>query len=539
MFRTISIQKRLLTAFGALAFMLAALGFYNLNTMSQIRERANLVETNILPSLMSLADLNLNVTRLRALTLRLMLTTDITQEGETLREVDNLRSEVRRNEQAFAANMYLDEERKVFGDFTKLLEQYLKLQQEAIDYLKQDETGMALDLLQQINPITAEMTEDLLDLTRINQQAATDTRAASVSAYASARIVVIVLIILAVVIAVVIALVISRSINAPLEQAVDSARQIAEGDLTQRIDKDGDDELTRLAEALQQMQQKLRDAIGHIASSASQLASAAEELNAVTDESARAIQQQNDEVQQAATAITEMSSAVDEVAATAMQTSDASAQSANLAKDGSQKVTQTRAVIGKMNTEVQQSVTVINVLAEKVSSINQVLEVIRSVAEQTNLLALNAAIEAARAGDAGRGFAVVADEVRSLAHRTQTSTGEIEQMIQQVQGSVREAVGAMGLISQNAGDAQNVAEEAAAALSRIAENITSISDQNHVIASAAEEQSKVAREIDRNIITISDLANQTSAGSQQTSASATELSRLAIELNELVNRFKV
>lgn len=539
MFRTISIQKRLLAAFGALAFMLAALGLYNLNTMSQIRERANLVETNTLPSLMSLADLNLNVTRLRALTLRLMLTTDITQEGATLNEVEQLRAEVRRNEQAFSANMYLDEEREVFADFEKRLQQYLQLQQEAIEFLKQDETGMALDLLQQINPITAQMTTDLLDLTRIKQQAANTARTESVSAYQAARIIVIVLIVLAVAIAIVVALVISRSINAPLEQAVESARQIAEGDLTQRINKDGDDELTRLAEALQQMQQKLRDAIGHIASSASQLASAAEELNAVTDESARAIQQQNDEVQQAATAITEMSSAVDEVAATAMQTSDASAQSANLAKDGSQKVTQTRAVIGKMNTEVQQSVTVINVLAEKVSSINQVLEVIRSVAEQTNLLALNAAIEAARAGDAGRGFAVVADEVRSLAHRTQTSTGEIEQMIQQVQGSVREAVNAMGLISQNAGDAQNVAEEAAAALGQIATNITSISDQNHVIASAAEEQSKVAREIDRNIITISDLANQTSAGSQQTSASATELSRLAIQLNELVNRFKV
>lgn len=539
MFRTISIQKRLLAAFGALAFMLAALGLYNLNTMSQIRERANLVETNTLPSLMSLADLNLNVTLLRVLTLRLMLTTDITQEGATLNEVEQLRAEVRRNEQAFSANKYLDEEREVFADFEKRLQQYLQLQQEAVEFLKQDETGMALDLLQQINPITAQMTTDLLDLTRIKQQAANTARTESVSAYQAARIIVIVLIVLAVAIAIVIALVISRSINAPLEQAVESARQIAEGDLTQRINKDGDDELTRLAEALQQMQQKLRDAIGHIASSASQLASAAEELNAVTVESARAIQQQNDEVQQAATAITEMSSAVDEVAATAMQTSDASAQSANLAKDGSQKVTQTRAVIGKMNTEVQQSVTVINVLAEKVSSINQVLEVIRSVAEQTNLLALNAAIEAARAGDAGRGFAVVADEVRSLAHRTQTSTGEIEQMIQQVQGSVREAVNAMGLISQNAGDAQNVAEEAAAALGQIATNITSISDQNHVIASAAEEQSKVAREIDRNIITISDLANQTSAGSQQTSASATELSRLAIQLNELVNRFKV
>jgi methyl-accepting chemotaxis protein len=539
MFRSISIQKRLIAAFGLLAFMLAGLGLYNLNTMSQIRERANQVETNIIPALMSLADLNLNVTRLRVLTLRLMLTTDITQEGDTLRQIDELRADVNKNEAAFAETIFIEEERKVFNEFTDLKARYLSLQQQAIDYLKQDETGMALDLLEQMNALTAEITQDLLDLTRINQEFAQNARIESVRAYEMAKVLILTLIALAITIAVVVALVISHSINQPLAQAVASARLIADGDLTQQVSSDGSDELTTLAQALQQMQQKLRDAIGHIASSASQLASAAEELNAVTDESARAIQQQNDEVQQAATAITEMSSAVDEVAATAIKTSDASVQSANLAKDGSQKVTQTRAVIGKMNTDVQQSVTVINVLAEKVSSINQVLEVIRSVAEQTNLLALNAAIEAARAGDAGRGFAVVADEVRSLAHRTQTSTGEIEQMIQQVQGSVREAVNAMGLISQNAGDAQNVAEEAAAALNRIADNITSISDQNHVIASAAEEQSKVAREIDRNIITISDLANQTSAGSQQTSASATELSRLAIQLNELVNRFKV
>lgn len=539
MFRSISIQKRLLAAFGLLAVMLAGLGLYNLNTMSQIRERANLVETNIMPALMSLADLNLNVTRLRVMTLRLMLTTDISQEGETLRMVDELRAEVDRNEADFATHLYIDEEKSVFAEFANRKTQYLALQRQAIDYLRQDETGMALDLLQQMNAVTNEITSDLLKLTDLNQTAAQQARAESVSAYETARILIFVLITFAVAVAVIVALVISRSINQPLEQAVASAKLIADGDLTRQVSSDGSDELTSLAQALQQMQQKLRDAIGHIASSASQLASAAEELNAVTDESARAIQQQNDEVQHAATAITEMSSAVDEVAATAMQTSDASAQSANLAKDGSQKVTQTQAVISRMNAEVQQSVSVINVLAEKVSSINQVLEVIRSVAEQTNLLALNAAIEAARAGDAGRGFAVVADEVRSLAHRTQTSTGEIEHMIQQVQGSVREAVNAMGVISQNAGDAQNVAEEAAAALGQIANNITSISDQNHVIASAAEEQSKVAREIDRNIITISDLANQTSAGSQQTSASATELSRLAIQLNELVNRFKV
>lgn len=539
MFRSVSIQKRLLAAFGALAFMLAALGLYNLNTMSQIRERANLLETNILPALMAVGELNNTVTRLRVQTLRLMLTTDINNEGETLRLVDELRQSVLATEKRYESLINSDEERRAYNEFATQQQQYLKLQHESIEFLKQDEIGLALDLLQQINPLTDAIVVSLARLTQLNEDAAAAARNDSIAAYEQARILVIVLIVLAVAIAVVIALVISASINQPLAQAVNSAQQIAEGDLTQRITSEGSDELTQLSEALVQMQQKLRDAIGHIASSASQLASAAEELNAVTDESARAIQLQNDEVQQAATAITEMSSAVDEVASTAMQTSEASVQSANLAKDGSQKVLQTRTVIGKMNADVQQSASVINVLAEKVSSINQVLEVIRSVAEQTNLLALNAAIEAARAGDAGRGFAVVADEVRSLAHRTQTSTGEIEQMISQVQSSVKEAVNAMGLISQNAGNAQNVAEEAAAALTQIADNITSISDQNHVIASAAEEQSKVAREIDRNIITISDLANQTSAGSHQTSASASELSRLAIQLNELVNRFKV
>ncbi len=539
MFRSVSIQKRLLAAFGLLAFMLAGLGLYNLNTMSQIRERADVLETNTLPSIMALAELNNTVSLLRMQTLRLMLTTDINNEGPTLRLVEELRQSALATEKRYASLIDADEERRSYNDFSTQLQQYLKLQNEAIDYLKQDEVGSALDLLMQINPVTDAIESSLARLTKINEDSASASRQESITAFEQARILIIVLIVMAVAVAVVVALVISASINQPLTQAVNSAQQIADGDLTQRISSDGSDELTLLSDALVQMQQKLRDAIGHIASSASQLASAAEELNAVTDESARAIQLQNDEVQQAATAITEMSSAVDEVASTAMQTSEASVQSAALAKGGSEKVLHTRTVIGKMNSDVQQSASVIHVLADKVTSINQVLEVIRSVAEQTNLLALNAAIEAARAGDAGRGFAVVADEVRSLAHRTQTSTGEIEQMISQVQSSVKEAVNAMGLISQNAGNAQDVVEEAAAALTQIAENITSISDQNHVIASAAEEQSKVAREIDRNIITISDLANQTSAGSNQTSASATELSRLAVQLNGLVNRFKV
>ncbi|KUM52102.1 methyl-accepting chemotaxis protein [Rheinheimera sp. EpRS3] len=539
MLRTISIQKRLLVAFGALALLLTITGLFSLQSLSKVRAQADFVETAVVPGISGIGDIGTGINRNRALTMRLLLSLDITQEGETFDTIRRLREEILNLEKPYEASIFDSQERIIFGQYQVSRQKYFELQEQALELLRKEELGAAQDLLDQMTPVANEITQQLGQLDDINQKAAQDARESSIATYESAKVAVIILIVVAVGIAVAVSILISRSISQPLARSVVSARFIADGDLTQQVTIEGRDELTDLAQALQQMQQKLRDAISHISSSSSQLASAAEELNVVTDESAKALQLQNDEVQQAATAITEMSSAVDEVAGTAMKTSEASSQSANLAKDGTQKVIQTRSVIEKMNADVRQSTTVINTLAEKVSSINQVLEVIRNVADQTNLLALNAAIEAARAGEAGRGFAVVADEVRSLAHRTQTSTGEIEQMIQQVQSSAKEAVNAMQLISGNADNAQNVAKSAADALELIAENIMAISDQNHVIAGAAEEQSKVAREIDRNIVTISDLAAQTAAGSNQTTASASELSRLAVELNTLVSKFKV
>ena len=539
MLRKMTIQQRLLLAFSVISLLLVALGGFALMALKDIRAKAELVEGNLLPSIMAVGDINLNMTRVRVFTLRLALAEDANQELDTLNRLETVKTDVGAKQAGYEKLINMADEQRVYQNFKAAQQEYYQLQQQLIQDLKsgnKEQTDEHMDLL---NPVADRMAKALLELTKINADAAAATRIESIDTYNNSFWFVVTVLVLVLVTAMVIAKVLASSINTPLQLALHTAETVAKGDLTQSVQVDGNDEISRLAQALKNMQQNLREAITHIAASSNQLASAAEELNLVTEDSTRGLQLQNDEIQQAATAITEMSSAVDEVAATALQTSEASAESAKLAADGKARVAETTQVIAQMNTEMLASSNVINELAQQVASIGQVLDVIRAVAEQTNLLALNAAIEAARAGEAGRGFAVVADEVRSLAHRTSVSTGEIETMVKQVQLSAHAAVSAMQQIGSKSGQAQTVAAAAAEALELITSRIVAISDSNHIIASAAEEQSKVAREIDRNIVTISDLAAQTAAGANQTTASSAELSRLAVDLNNLVVKFKV
>ncbi|WP_373293645.1 methyl-accepting chemotaxis protein [Pseudomonas matsuisoli] len=287
------------------------------------------------------------------------------------------------------------------------------------------------------------------------------------------------------------------------------------------------------------MQASLRDTIQSIADSSNQLASAAEELNAVTEDASRGLQLQNGEIEQAATAVNEMTTAVDEVARNAVATSEASRESDHVARNGQKEVNRAVESINALAQDVNGTAAQVEELAAKINGITRVLDVIRTIAEQTNLLALNAAIEAARAGEAGRGFAVVADEVRGLAHRTQESTREIETMVKGIQGDTSGAVQAMQSSNERAHSAKEIAQAAGQSLETITAAISQIAERNLVIASASEEQAQVAREVDRNLVNIRDLAMQSAAGANQTNAASQDLSRLAVDLNGLVQRFKL
>ncbi|AUZ45308.1 methyl-accepting chemotaxis protein [Pseudomonas orientalis] len=346
-------------------------------------------------------------------------------------------------------------------------------------------------------------------------------------------------IVLAFIIAIIVGVLITRLITRPIAQAVASAQRIADGDLTQTISTERTDEAGQLLVALSNMQGGLKHTLLEIANASDQLASAAEELSAVTEESTRGLTRQNDEIQQAATAVNQMTAAVDEVAGNAVSTSQASSQATTEAEEGREQVAQAVSGMNSMVVEINDSTKSVEGLASQVREIGKVIDVIRGIADQTNLLALNAAIEAARAGEQGRGFAVVADEVRALAHRTQVSTVDIEKMIGEVQVGADGAVAAMNKSLSWANNTQVLAQNAGEALQRITASVAKINERNLVIASASEEQAQVAREVDRNLLNIQDLSTQTAAGAHQTNASSQDLSRLATSFSVLVGKFKL
>ncbi|QXH45277.1 methyl-accepting chemotaxis protein [Pseudomonas xanthosomatis] len=538
--RRLNIAPRASLGFGIMALLVVALGALALKQMTDMRQQAEQVDDNWLPSVISVGHMAQDALRIRALTLRLLVNNDSAAQQQNTARIDEIKTGLSKAQARYGALIVLPEERTLFDRYQALEQQYMGLQSQVVQLATQGNIGAAATLVNgEMNQIADQMTATLNELIELNNHHAGLATTMAEAVYSGARVWVAGLLLVALTLTVVLALALTRSIVRPLGQSLQVAETVATGDLTPQISVQGDDEPARLLAALKRMQQSLRETIGRISDSASQLASASEELSAVTEDATRGLQQQSLEIEQAATAVNQMTAAVEEVARNAVATSEASSESDRIARQGREQVQATVAAIEALASGVAGNAEEVGQLAQQVHDISKVLDVIGAIAEQTNLLALNAAIEAARAGEAGRGFAVVADEVRALAHRTQTSTREIEQMIVAIQGGAGRAVQGMQQSDAQARSTLGGAHAAGAALEAIAEAIGQINERNLVIASASEEQAQVAREVDRNLTTIRDLAHQSSAGAEQTSAASQALSQLAVDLNTLVQRFSV
>ncbi|MDZ5603903.1 methyl-accepting chemotaxis protein [Pseudomonas sp. RP23018S] len=539
-FRNMKIGRRAAILFTLLGVLVLMMGLLALYETRQMDEATDDIRLSWLPAMSALNGIGTDVGRVRALTLRTLLDDDPETRTRGLESTETLSNELQARIETYGQTMLDEEEKSLFTAFSATWERYHDGQSQVMQQIAraQDDEAKAL-VIGPLADAADAMMAALSTLVEYNSKGVANASQSS-SDVADQAFMVIVAALGVIMLALAgIATLLTRSITVPLAEAVSVAERVATGDLTHSIQASGRDEPALLLQALSGMQQNLRNTLRQIAASSDQLASASEELHTVTEDTSRGLHQQSAEIDQAATAVNQMTAAVEEVATNAVSTADASRGADQNTRDGREQVKEALASIEQLVGDVAGTAQEIEQLAGRANDISRVLDVIGAIAGQTNLLALNAAIEAARAGDAGRGFAVVADEVRALAHRTQKSTEEIEEMIAGIQTGTGRAVSAMHSSQGRANGTLEVAQGAGQALEVIAEAIASINQRNLVIASASEQQAQVAREVDRNLVNIRDLAMQTSAGANQTSAAAQDLSRLAVDLNGLVAQFKV
>ncbi|PBP76438.1 methyl-accepting chemotaxis protein [Pseudomonas syringae] len=537
--RSLSISRRASLCFGVITLLLIGLGAFSYVQIDHLRKAEQNIEENSLPSIQVVDDIQIALLHARLESIRMLASTDPAVHATAEAKVREAIEALRANSDFYQKHLLSGEaDRAQFEEANNKMSVYIDGLKQVVALDSSDhERAVSLANGEQAQKATAYQEK----LTRLREQNATEAVSSGKDAtevYNHSVNVLMIVLIAAFLLTVVLAIALTRSIVDPISVSLKLAEDIAAGDLTRQLSVAGSDEASRLMTALNTMSGNLRTTIHEISGASAQLSTAAVEMTSITESADRTLQQHNSESEQAATALNEMSAAVEEVARNATSTSQAAQQSSLSADLGNQRVNETLTAMQNLTGLVEGSSAQVTALAGQAQDISKVLGVIRGIAEQTNLLALNAAIEAARAGEQGRGFAVVADEVRALAHRTQTSTQEVEQMISAIQAGSSATVESMQKSTEEVHSTRKTAEDAGESLRQITNSVLEINNRNLQIAAASEQQAHVARDVDRSLVSIRDLAVQSSEGTRQTLIASTELSQLAVNLNDLVLRFK-
>jgi methyl-accepting chemotaxis protein len=378
---------------------------------------------------------------------------------------------------------------------------HIRLHQSAVAieqlYGRDDTAGARTVFARETEPALMEIREILTGINEMLDVVEAKLGAGNDKAAANARLTLIVAGLVAILFGTAMAVAISRGVSRPLGEAAKAANQLAEGDLTIRLQEGGKDETGQLIQALRGMVEKLREVVGGVKAASGNVASGSQAMSAASEELSQGATEQAASAEEASSSIEQMTANIRQNADNALRTEKIAVKAAQDARQGGEAV------------------------AETVSAMKQIaakIMIIEEIARQTNLLALNAAIEAARAGEHGRGFAVVAAEVRKLAERSQVAAGEI---------------GTLSVVSVD------VAEKAGALLETIVPDIQKTAELVQEIAAASREQDAGAGQINKAIQQLDLVIQQNASASEEMASTAEELTGQSEQLREMMAFFTV
>ena len=508
----LKISTRLAGAFGLLVLLLVGLAVAAYSQLSSIYDDTLDLADKWLPSVQVVNQMQTQATGNRVAVATHILNTDEAAMGGIEQEITQGRDKLAKQRQTYEKLISSPEEKRLYEEFSAAWKKYAETNDKVLAHSRKNENDQARALLQGESRQNYVAAMALLDkLVELNGAGAEQSKAASERSYSVALTTLFVTAALAIAVAVVAALWLIRSITGPLARAVHAADLVAAGDLTVQIQADSQDEIGKLLQSLDKMQQALvrtvstvRQNAESVASASAQIASGNHDLSARTESQASALE--------------ETAASMEELGSTVRQNADNARQANQLAVSASTVAVQGGEVVSQVVETMKGITTASNKIAD-------IIGVIDGIAFQTNILALNAAVEAARAGEQGRGFAVVASEVRSLAGRSAEAAKEIKSLI----GASVERV--------EQGNVQ--AERAGQTMTEVVNAIRRVTDIMGEISAASSEQSAGVSQVGEAVTQMDQATQQNAALVEQMAAAAGSLSGQARELVEAVAVFKL
>ncbi len=346
---------------------------------------------------------------------------------------------------------------------------------------------------------------------------------------------------LATLVSVVAAFILIQILYRPILSLKDMITDLAsgDGDLTQRLEVNTNDELGQISQGINQFIENLQKMMLEIQGASYSLQSNVHRMREQSQKNIQILQSHVSETEQIVTAIEEMNATANSMATDAANTANLTQKANDTGIESRTIVKQSQQTVSALISDVDKSVVDVQKMSDGTQNINTILSVIGEIAEQTNLLALNAAIEAARAGEQGRGFAVVADEVRNLASRTKDSTGEIEVALESLLKGTQVVVSSMDNTKARCQETADGSEKVAESLEVMTGSIDEINNLSTQIATAAEEQSSVTEELSRNMTAINTIVGELDANGQKALHDAEEVAEVNNLLISIIGRFKI